>query len=215
VRVVIADDSVFLREGISRLLTEENFEVAAKVASGEELLRSVEAQAPEVCIVDIRMPPTYTDEGLVAAETIRGRWPHVGVLVLSQYTDTEYALRLLDGGEDRCGYLLKDRVLDGGQLADAVRRVGDGGVVVDPELVARLVDRSRSRSPLDDLTPREREVLGLMAEGLTDRGIGERLFVAPKTVETHIRHIFWKLRLPESGTDNRRVRAVLTYLRTQ
>jgi serine/threonine-protein kinase len=215
VRVVIADDSVFLREGISRLLTDENFEVAAKVASGEELLRSVEAEAPDVCIVDIRMPPTHTDEGLVAAETIRRRWPRVGVLVLSQYTDTEYALRLLDGGEERCGYLLKDRVLDGGQLADAVRRVGDGGVVVDPELVARLVGRTRSRSPLDDLTPREREVLGLMAEGLTDRGIGKRLFVAPKTVETHIRHIFWKLKLPENASENRRVHAVLAYLRTQ
>jgi serine/threonine-protein kinase len=215
VRVVIADDSVFLREGISRLLTDENFEVAAKVASGEELLRSVEAEAPDVCIVDIRMPPTHTDEGLVAAETIRRRWPRVGVLVLSQYTDTEYALRLLDGGEERCGYLLKDRVLDGGQLADAVRRVGDGGVVVDPELVARLVGRTRSRSPLDDLTPREREVLGLMAEGLTDRGIGKRLFVAPKTVETHIRHIFRKLKLPENASENRRVHAVLAYLRTQ
>ena len=214
-RVVIADDSVFLREGISRLLTDENFEVAAKVASGEELLRSVEAEAPDVCIVDIRMPPTHTDEGLVAAETIRRCWPQVGVLVLSQYTDTEYALRLLDGGEERCGYLLKDRVLDGGQLADAVRRIGDGGVVVDPELVARLVKRTRSRSPLDDLTPREREVLGLMAEGLTDRGIGKRLFVAPKTVETHIRHIFRKLQLPENASENRRVHAVLAYLRTQ
>ena len=166
-RVVIADDSVLLREGISRLLTDERFDVVA------------------------------------------------GVLVLSQYTDTEYALRLLEGGEERCGYLLKDRVLDGGQLADAVRRVGDGGVVVDPELVARLVARSRSSSPLDDLTPREREVLGLMAEGLTDRGIGERLFVAPKTVETHIRHIFWKLQLPENASNNRRVHAVLAYLRTR
>jgi DNA-binding NarL/FixJ family response regulator len=215
VRVVVADDSVLLREGISRLLTDERFDVMAKVASGEELLRTVEAEMPDVAVVDIRMPPTHTDEGLAAAETIRRRWPHVGVLILSQYTDTEYALRLLEGGEERCGYLLKDRVLDGGQLADAVRRVGAGGIVVDPELVARLVGRSRSRSPLDELTTREREVLGLMAEGLTDRGIGERLFVAPKTVETHIRHIFWKLQLPESATDNRRVHAVLTYLRTQ
>ena len=214
-RVVVTDDSVLLREGISRLLTDEGFDVIAKVASGEELLRSVEAETPDVAVVDIRMPPTHTDEGLAAAETIRRRWPHVGVLVLSQYTDTEYALRLLDGGEERCGYLLKDRVLDGGQLADAVRRVGDGGVVVDPELIARLVGRARTSSPLDELTPREREVLGLMAEGLTDRGIGERLFVTPKTVETHIRHIFWKLRLPENASDNRRVHAVLTYLRTQ
>jgi DNA-binding NarL/FixJ family response regulator len=214
-RVIVADDSLLLREGISRLLTDERFDVIAKVASGDELLRSVGAEAPDVAIVDIRMPPTHTDEGLVAAETIRRRWPRVGVLVLSQYTDTEYALRLLEGGEERCGYLLKDRVLGAGELAAAVRRVGAGGIVVDPELVGRLVGRSRPSSPLDGLTPREREVLGLMAEGLTDRGIGERLFVAPKTVETHIRHIFWKLQLSENASHNRRVHAVLTYLRTQ
>jgi DNA-binding NarL/FixJ family response regulator len=213
-RVVIADDSVLLREGIARLLADEHFDVVAKVESAEELLKSVEADTPDVAIVDIRMPPTHTDEGLVAAKAIRRRWPRVGVLVLSQYTDTDYALQLLDGGEDRCGYLLKDRVLDAGQLADAVRRVRDGGVVVDSELVARLVGRSRPDSPLDELTPRESEVLALMAEGLTDRGIGERLFVTPKTVETHIRHIFSKLRLPETATDNKRVHAVLTYLRS-
>jgi serine/threonine-protein kinase len=204
---------VLLREGVSRLLADEDFDVAAKVASADELLESVAAQEPDVAIVDIRMPPTHTDEGLVAAETIRRNWTGVGVLVLSQYTETEYALRLLEGGEERCGYLLKDRVLDAGQLANAVRRVGNGEVVVDPELVARLVDRPRQSSPLDELTAREREVLALMAEGLTDRGIGERLFVAPKTVETHIRHIFAKLCLPESAADNKRVQAVLTYLR--
>jgi DNA-binding NarL/FixJ family response regulator len=215
VRVVIADDSLLVREGVSRVLAEERVEVVAKVGSARELLTCVEAEAPDVAVVDIRMPPTHTDEGLVAAQAIRRRWPRVGVLVLSQYTDTEYALRLLDGGERRCGYLLKDRVLDGGQLAEAVRRVGEGGVVVDPELVASLVRRPRPSSPLDELTPREREVLALMAEGLTDRGIGERLFVAAKTVETHIRHIFWKLQLPETATDNKRVHAVLTYLRTQ
>jgi DNA-binding NarL/FixJ family response regulator len=213
VQVVIADDSVLLREGVSRLLADEHFEVTAKVASADELLESVAARAPDVAIVDIRMPPTHTDEGLVAAETIRRTWSDVGVLVLSQYTDTDYALRLLEGGEERCGYLLKDRVLDAGQLASAVRRVGDGEVVVDSELVARLVDRPRQSSPLDQLTVREREVLSLMAEGLTDRGIGERLFVTPKTVETHIRHIFAKLCLPESAADNKRVHAVLTYLR--
>ena len=156
------------------------------------------------------MPPTHTDEGLVAAETIRRRWSQVGVLVLSQYVEAEYALRLLHGGEERCGYLLKDRVLDAGQLADAVRRISEGGVVVDPELVARLVGRSRPSSPLDELTAREREVLALMAEGLTDKGIGERLFVTPKTVETHIRHIFAKLSLPDTPGDNKRVHAVLT-----
>jgi DNA-binding NarL/FixJ family response regulator len=213
VRVVIADDSMLLREGVARLLADEDFDVVAQVASAEELLRCVEAEAPDVAVVDIRMPPTHTDEGLVAAETIRRRRPHTGVLVLSQYIETEYALRLLEGGEERCGYLLKDRVLDAGQLADAVRRVGNGGVVVDPELVARLVGRSRASSPLDELTPREHEVPALMAQGLTDRGIGERLFVTPKTVETHIRHIFSKLRLPETATDNKRVHAVLTYLR--
>ena len=174
----------------------------------------METDAPDVAVVDIRMPPTHTDEGLVAAETIRRRRPSVGVLVLSQYIETEYALRLLKGSDERCGYLLKDRVLDGPQLADAVRRIGAGGVVVDPELVARLVGRSRSDSPLDELTAREHEVLALMAEGLTDRGIGERLFVTPKTVETHIRHIFAKLSLPETPADNKRVQAVLTYLRT-
>jgi DNA-binding NarL/FixJ family response regulator len=160
------------------------------------------------------MPPTHTDEGLAAAETIRRRWPPVGVLVLSQYIETDYAMRLLDGSEERCGYLLKDRVLDAGQLADAVRRIDAGGVVVDPELVARLVGRSRARSPLDELTAREREVLALMAEGLTDRGIGVRLFVTPKTVETHIRHIFEKLDLPATPADNKRVHAVLRYLQT-
>jgi DNA-binding NarL/FixJ family response regulator len=213
VRVVIADDAVLLREGVARVLDEGGLEVLAKVGSADELLDAVEAGAPDVAVVDIRMPPTHADEGLVAAETIRTRWPAVGVLVLSQYVESEYALRLLDGGEERCGYLLKDRVLDAGQLVDAVRRVGEGGVVVDPELVARLVGRARETSPLDELTPREREVLALMAEGLTDRGIAARLFVTPKTVETHVRHIFRNLGLPATTADNRRVRAVITYLR--
>jgi DNA-binding NarL/FixJ family response regulator len=213
VRVVIADDAVLVREGVARVLDDGGLEVVAKVGSAPELLDAVEADEPDVAVVDIRMPPTHADEGLVAAETIRARWPAVGVLVLSQYVESDYALRLLDGGETRCGYLLKERVLDGGELVDAVRRVGEGGVVVDPELVARLVARSRERSPLDELTAREREVLALMAEGLTDRGIAARLFVTTKTVETHVRHIFWKLGLPATVADNRRVRAVLTYLR--
>lgn len=213
-RVVVADDSVLLREGVARVLTDAGIDVVAKVASADDLLRSVAAEAPDVAVVDIRMPPTQTDEGLVAAQTIRKRWPLVGVLVLSQYVETEYALRLLEGNDERCGYLLKDRVLDGDQLAEAVRRVSEGGVVVDPELVSRLVRRSRPESPLDELTPREREVLSLMAEGLTDKGIGERLFVTPKTVETHVRHIFAKLSLPATPTENKRVHAVLTYLRS-
>ncbi len=213
-RVVVADDSVLLREGVARVLADAGFDVVGKVASADELLRRVATETPDIAVVDIRMPPTYTDEGLVAAETIRRSWSQVGVLVLSQYVEAEYALRLLDGGEERCGYLLKDRVLDAGQLAGAVRRISEGGVVVDPELVARLVGRSRPSSPLDELTAREREVLALMAEGLTDKGIGERLFVTPKTVETHIRHIFAKLSLPDTPGDNKRVHAVLTYLRT-
>ena len=212
-RVVVADDSVLLREGVGRVLADAGFDVVAKVASADELLRCVASESPDVAVVDIRMPPTHSDEGLVAAETIRTRWPGVGVLVLSQYVETEYALRLLQGSEERCGYLLKDRVLDGEQLGDALRRVGEGGVVVDPDLVARLVGRSRPDSPLDELTPREREVLALMAEGLTDRGIGQRLFVTPKTVETHVRHIFAKLSLPAAPTENKRVHAVLAYLR--
>ena len=212
-RVVIADDAVLVREGVARVLDGGGFEVVAKVGSAPELLRAVEASAPDVVVVDIRMPPTHVDEGLVAAETIRRRWPEVGVLVLSAFIESEYALRLLDGGQTRCGYLLKDRVLDAGQLTDAVRRVGEGGVVVDPELVSRLVGRSRVRSPLDDLTAREREVLALMAEGLTDRGIAARLFVTPKTVETHVRHVFAKLGLPATAADNKRVHAVLAYLR--
>jgi DNA-binding NarL/FixJ family response regulator len=213
-RVVIADDSVLLREGIARILADKGFTVTAKVASADELLRRVEADPPDVAIVDIRMPPTHKDEGLVAAERIRRDWPLVGVLVLSQYVETEYALRLLRGNEERCGYLLKDRVLEVDQLTDAIRRVSEGGLVIDPELVARLVGRTRLTTPLHELTPRELEVLELMAQGLTDRGIGQRLFVTPKTVETHIRHIFGKLGLPESATDNKRVHAVLAYLRT-
>jgi DNA-binding NarL/FixJ family response regulator len=212
-RVVIADDSALFREGVARLLAEDGFDVVATAASAPDLLRRVQDEAPDVAVVDIRMPPTHTDEGLVAAEEIRRRWPGVGVLVLSQYVESDYALRLLDGGEERCGYLLKDRVLDIGQLSSALRRIGYGGVAVDPDLVARLVGRSRPESPLDELTPREREVLALMAEGLTDRGIGARLFVTPKTVETHIRHIFAKLGLPETESDNKRVHAVLAYLR--
>jgi len=213
VRVVIADDSVLLREGVARLLSDDGFDVVAAVETATELLTCVEAHAPDVAIVDIRMPPTHTDEGLVAAETIRRRWPRVGVLVLSQYVETEYAMRLLERSDERCGYLLKDRVLDVGQLSDAIRRVADGGVVVDADLVARLVGRSRPSSPLDDLTPREHDVLALMAEGLTDRGIGARLFVTPKTVETHIHHIFAKLGLPETAAHNKRVHAVLAFLR--
>jgi DNA-binding NarL/FixJ family response regulator len=213
VRVVLADDSVLLREGVARVLRDAGFDVVGQVGSAEELLRAVERDAPDVAVIDIRMPPTHTDEGLVAAEELRARHPRVGVLVLSQYVEPEYALRLLERGERGAGYLLKDRVLDVGQLAEAVRRVGDGGSIVDPTLVTQLVDRPRDDGVLSELTARERDVLTLMAEGLSDRGIGERLFVSTKTVETHVRHIFSKLDLPRGAAENRRVHAVIAYLR--
>jgi DNA-binding NarL/FixJ family response regulator len=185
-----------------------------QAGTAEELLAAAAREAPDVAVVDIRMPPTYTDEGLLAAEELRRRHPAVAVLVLSQYVEAEYALRLLARGERGAGYLLKDRLLDIDQLADAVRRVGEGGSVVDPALVQQLVDRPRGDGGVARLTDREREVLALMAEGLTDRGIGERLFVTTKTVETHVGHIFAKLDLPSGATENRRVHAVVAYLRS-
>jgi DNA-binding NarL/FixJ family response regulator len=211
--VAIADDSLLVREGLSRVLRDAGFEVVGAATNVEELLDVVERVRPDVALVDIRLPPTYSDEGMRAAAEIRARFPAVALVVLSQYVEAEYALRLLEGSERRIGYLLKDRILDASQLADAIARVVNGGVVVDPSLVAQLLDRRRRRDPLDDLTPREREVLGLMAEGLTDRGIAQRLYVTPNTVETHVRHIFQKLSLPESALENKRVNAVLTYLR--
>jgi DNA-binding NarL/FixJ family response regulator len=212
-RVAIAEDSLLVREGLGRILRDAGFEVVGAAANVEELLDLVERGRPDVALVDIRLPPTYSDEGLRATAEIRTRFPAVALLVLSQYVEAEYALRLLEGSERRIGYLLKDRILDVSQLTEAIARVVADGVVVDPSLVSQLLDRRRRRDPLDDLTPREREVLGLMAEGLTDRGIAQRLYVTPKTVETHIRHIFQKLGLPESALENKRVRAVLAYLR--
>ena len=211
-RVVIAEDSALLRQGLERLLADEGFEVTSAVDNADDLLRRIGFDSPDVAIVDIRMPPTHTDEGLVAAERIRATHPDVGVLVLSQYSEPAYALKLLDTGATSVGYLLKDRVLDAGELASALRRVADGESVIDRTLVSRLVERRESGTPVDELTAREREVLALMAEGLTDRGIGERLVVSPKTVETHVRHILSKLDLPTSALDNRRVRAVITFL---
>jgi serine/threonine-protein kinase len=214
-RVVIADDTALLRQGIARLLDEQGVEVAGEAADADELLRLVDDVRPDVALVDIRMPPTHSDEGLVAAATIRERFPDIGVLVLSQYVEAAYALRLLDGAEGgRVGYLLKDRVLHAGELVAALERVTAGEVVVDRELVETLMQRRRERNPLEELTEREHEVLALMAEGLTDRGIAERLWVAPKTVETHIRHILLKLGLPQDAAQNRRVHAVLAFLRT-
>jgi DNA-binding NarL/FixJ family response regulator len=214
VRVVIADDTALLRQGLARLLAEAGIEVCGQAADGSELLRLVEAELPDVAVVDIRMPPTQTDEGLVAATAIRERYPKVGVVVLSQYVDAEYALRLVDGDAGRCGYLLKDRVTDAQELIGALERVAAGEVVVDSELVDGLLARRRESDPLEGLTDREREVLRLMAEGLTDRGIAERLWVTPKTVETHVRHILRKLDIPSGTEHNRRVHAVLAQLRS-
>jgi DNA-binding NarL/FixJ family response regulator len=212
-RVALADDAAVLREGLARVLADAGVAVEAQVGTAADLLSAVDDLRPDVAVVDIRMPPTWSNEGLAVAEQIRQRFPDVGVLVLSQYVEPEYALRLLEGGDERTGYLLKERVLDVDDLIAALERVAAGETVVDPALVSQLLDRARADSPLDRLTPREREVLSLMAEGLTDRGIAERLYVTPNTVETHIRHIIDKLGLPATHTDNRRVRAVLAYLR--
>lgn len=213
-RVVLAEDSLLLREGIARLLTDAGFDVVAQVANADALLAVVREQKPDVVITDIRMPPTHTDEGLRAAETIReehGR--DVGILVLSQYVETTFALRLVTEGIGGAGYLLKDRVEDIEDFADAIRRVSRGGSVIDPEVVAQLVRPRRTTSPLDELTEREREVLTLMAEGRSNQAIADRLFMAPKTVETHIANIFGKLGLLPEPDDHRRVLAVLAFLR--
>jgi DNA-binding NarL/FixJ family response regulator len=213
-RLVLADDSLLFREGLARLLGESEFEIVATVGDADSLLQSVAETRPDAAIVDIRMPPTHTDEGLAAAAEIRSHHPEVAVIVLSQYVEAAYALRLLEAGESRVGYVLKDRVLHVADFAVAIRRVVAGETVVDPALVEQLLGRARTADPLAELTAREREVLALMAEGLTDKGIAERLWVTPKTVETHIHHIFNKLSLPSNAADNRRVHAVLTYLRT-
>ena len=212
-RVVVADDSVILREGLARLLVEADFEVAGQAANARELLDQVESEQPDVAIVDVRMPPTHTDEGLQAAREIRAGHPGVAILVLSQDVQPEYALELLADGTEGVGYLLKDRVSDLHELATSVRRVGEGGSVLDPSVVSQLVGRPRrGDNPLDVLTEREREVLELIAEGRSNKAIGERLFITEHTVEKHVKNIFGKLRLPPSDDDHRRVLAVLTFL---
>jgi len=216
VRVVVADDAVILREGLARLLKEAGFEVAGLAADGAELLEQVDRHHPDVAIVDIRMPPTHTDEGLQAAMVIRQRHPGVGILVLSQHVHARYALELLSAGTEGVGYLLKERVSDLGGLASSVRQVGEGGSVLDPAVVSQLVGRPRRHSdPLEQLTDREREVLGLMAEGRSNKAIAERLFVTEHTVEKHVKNIFATLRLPPSADDHRRVLAVVTFLNAQ
>jgi len=212
-RVVLADDSVLLREGVARLLEEAGLDVVAQAGDADDLLRKVGAHKPDVAIVDVKMPPTHTDEGLRAAAEIRERHPEVGVLVLSQYLEEGYALDLLSSSAERMGYLLKDRVADLDRFVDAVRRVGEGGSALDPEVVSRLLGRRRREDPLEEISPREREVLGLMAEGRSNHAIAEALVVTERAVEKHVTSIFSKLNLPPTAVDHRRVLAVLTYLR--
>jgi DNA-binding NarL/FixJ family response regulator len=213
VRVVVADDAVILREGLARLLAEAEFEVVGLAGDADELCALVERSQPDVAIVDIRMPPTHTDEGLRAAKTIRAQWPQVGILVLSQYVQARYAVELLAQGTERVGYLLKDRVSDLDELSASVKRIGEGGSVLDPAVVAQLVgQRRKGDTPLEDLTEREVEVLALMAEGRSNKAIAERLFITEHTVEKHVKNIFATLRLPQSEDDHRRVLAVVTFL---
>jgi serine/threonine-protein kinase len=212
-RVVVADDEMLLREGLARLLADSGVDVVGKAADGQQLLRSVRLTRPDVAIVDIKMPPTHTDEGLVAAREIREQHPAVGVLVLSHYLESSYAMQLLEDHPGHAGYLLKERVSDIAVLADALQRICDGECVVDPTIVARLVNRTRDAGPLDELTDREREVLALIAEGRSNQSICDELVVSPKTVETHIRQIFMKLGIPGSPDSHRRVLAVLAFLR--
>ena len=213
-RVVLADDTVLLREGVARILDEAGFEVVGQAGNADELMLKVRSYSPDVAIVDIRMPPTHTDEGLRAAQEIREKHPSVGVLVLSQYVEAAYAMELLAESAEGVGYLLKDRVSDVNEFADAVRRVGEGGSALDPTIVSQLVGRRRRDDPIDQLTPREREVLGLMAEGRSNSGIAEQLVVTERAVEKHVTSIFSKLRLPAAAEDHRRVLAVLAYLRS-
>jgi len=213
VRVVIADDETLLRDGLARLLADASIDVVGTVGTADDLLHKVELTRPDVAIVDIRMPPTHTDEGLVAATRIRERQPTVGVLVLSHYLESHYAMRLLEEHPERAGYLLKERIKDVTVLIDALERIDEGECVLDPTIVSRLVGRPREQSPLDELTDREREVLALMAEGHSNDGICRQLFLSPKTVETHVRHILLKLGIGDTGDYHRRVLAVLAYLR--
>ncbi len=213
-RVILAEDSVLLRAGIVRLLEDEGHVVVAAVGDGEALLRAVAEEQPDIAVVDVRMPPTHTDEGVRAALVLRRQWPAVGVLVLSQYVEERYAADLLSADTRGVGYLLKDRVADVADFLEALVRVAGGGTVLDPEVVGQLLGRSRQRDPLATLTPRERDVLGLMAEGRSNPAIARRLVVTEGAVEKHVRSIFARLDLPPDEADARRVLAVLHYLRS-
>ena len=212
-RLVVADDSVLLREGVVRVLTDRGFDVVAEAGDYDELIRKVGGHRPDVAVVDIRMPPTGQDEGLRAAEQLAETHPEMAVLVLSEYLESEFAARLLESGTPGRGYLLKETVTDFDAFATAIRRVAGGGSVVDPAIVNQLITRARNGDPLSELSEREREILGLMAEGLSNGGIANRLVVSERTVETHVRNVFGKLDLPETPDDHRRVLAALTYLR--
>jgi DNA-binding NarL/FixJ family response regulator len=214
VKVVLADDSVLLREGVARILEESGFDVVGQAGNPDELMLKVRSYSPDVAVVDIRMPPTHTDEGLRAAKEIRERHPGVGVLVLSQYVEPEYAMDLLADSAEGVGYLLKDRISDVKEFASSVRRVAEGGSALDPSVVSQLVGRRRGDDPVSDLTPREREVLELMAEGRSNGGIAERLVITERAVEKHVTSIFGKLRLASAPEDHRRVLAVLAFLRS-
>ena len=211
-QVVIAEDLVLLREGLASLLTDAGHEVAATVGDGDELLDAVERHLPDLAVIDVRMPPTQTDEGIRAAIAIRAAHPEIGILVLSQYVEERYASELIAGDTTGIGYLLKERVADVSDFIDAVRRVGGGGTALDPEVVAQLLSRSRQRDPLERLTPREREVLSLMAEGRSNTAIADALIVTDGAIEKHVRNIFTKLDLPTTEHDHRRVLAVLRWI---
>ena len=211
--MILADDAVVIREGLARLLTEQGVDVVAQAGSADELMPLVATELPDVAVIDIRMPPTYTNEGLLAAQEIRREHPDVGTLVLSQYVEVEYALKLITGTSERVGYLLKDRIVDAADFVSTLERIAAGETVVEPSLVSELLHAPAVRDPLAALTAREREVLALVAQGRTDRGISEDLFVTRKTVEAHVRSILRKLDLPADASENRRVHAVLAFLR--
>jgi DNA-binding NarL/FixJ family response regulator len=212
VRVVIAEDSVLLRDGITRLLQDHHIDVVAAVGDGHALLSAVSEHRPDLCVIDVRMPPTFTDEGLRAALVIRASWPEIGVLVLSQYVEERYATDLIGANTCGVGYLLKDRVADVEEFLDALRRIAEGATVLDPEVVSQLLTRSRHSDPLATLTPRERDVLAAMAEGRSNTGIAAHLVIGAGAVEKHISNIFLKLGLSPASGEHRRVLAVLRYL---